>query len=425
MEKFPSYPPQRNAAVLAKLDYYTCDFYETSMSWVLQEYLGLPFSVNDQFYREVFNDNRTAQDYTGFRYNCVSVSVSRRDLRQMQRNLRELDSDQLKFIMHQTYSKVHLEISGQGLTYLRSMGFDPEVEFRKLPELSDTAFSPAGDPLPKWHVTRVDFAFDFVNYMSDLYQSCYDYLYPIFVDCYQQGKSPRVSVCGHGSSYGFDLKTTVRTIDIGGRGGRQKCRIYDKLFETRCKKRELDPEELGGISDVKSWTRFEIEYGRDLASSVLYGHGDYLAVLKFAQGNFKFYNPDTRKPAPFWDEMYNWGEIGEFIQNAKWSEPVVTKEMVVAKAGDNLDDTAFILVYGWEAFCVLKQQVIDEMMMGTDRRSEYRRKKLLNNVQLLQDDILDSSKWRGGRFVRSYNPQFKRLLLDRFPDHMSMGEGLR
>lgn len=395
MVKFDSCPPKYNSAVLAKIDSYSCDFYECSMADVVCGYLKLPINVQDEFFRDVFSSSRTSEKFVGWRYNNIFVSARASDMRAEVRELTELDEVQSKVVFNTQYAVVRLNVSGQGLTYLRSVGFDPEVEFRKLPELRDNSFSPGGDPLPKWHVTRVDIAFDFINYMGTFYDDCYDYLLPIFQTCLSEGRSPRV-VCGSiNRNYSFDLKTTTRTITVGTRGHHNMCRIYDKLYERKCKKADLDPAETGGISNISSWIRFEIEYGRDKASEVLYGHGDYLSILKFAQSTFKFFIPKTSTPAPFWDELYNWGEIAEFIQNVNWYEPVETKESVISKAANNLDVVAYIAVYGWDAFRHLMQSAIDEMMVGTDRRSEYRRKKFLTKVTLLQDDYLDSSQWHG------------------------------
>lgn len=99
------------------------------------------------------------------------------------------------------------------------------------------------------------------------------------------------------------------------------------------------------------------------------------------------------------------------IQNAKWEEPVVTKENVIYSVTSNSRLISTFLVFGIRGVIELIQQELDSYVGKSDRFTSYKLKKITELCTILQDGTLDTRKWKGGSWLPT-KTGFK-LLLDR------------
>ena len=227
----------------------------------------------------------------------------------------ELDPE--KFKDHK-FSSIRLHISGTGLNQLRQIGINCEEYFRVSPEDLDLPF----------HVTRVDIAFDFVNFKPEFIDQCFRFL----DDPKKLTPSGRLAVVALPGGMSFKtVRGDQKTIYIGAPTSERYLRIYDKLLE-RTKSNggvfnDLDFD--GKTTGIKSWTRIEWQLRKEKAARILYSDdtGMDLSIfyLKILREIFEFYSfrdceltssrDDHIEVAEFWKTFFNWQEIEKLNQS--------------------------------------------------------------------------------------------------------------
>lgn len=297
-------------AILCRIDYYHAKFFNVTIDYVLNNFLNLGFSFTDTFLSDVYETFKANFEAIHWRYNFITVSTKHRYFNDFEEALDES-------VFYRKFEEIELDISGQGLAYLRSIGFDPEVEFRKLPLISN---DDPEHPEQIWRVTRVDFAFDLINYAPQFLQQCINWCLPICQEAYMNGQKPAVSTCGGGNSYACNPSLKDQALYLGTRGARHYLRIYDKLYESKCKGKLVDLDGLEGFDNIDSYIRIELECHRDVPSKLLYSFGDYESIFKYIYEKYRFYDKHKRRVAQFWVDLFDWETIGSIIQNANFVE---------------------------------------------------------------------------------------------------------
>lgn len=376
-------------AILCRIDYYRAKFFNVTIDYVINNFLNLGISFHDTFLKDVYECFKKDHEAIGWKYNCINVSTKHQYFNDFEEALNEA-------VFYRKFTEITLDISGEGLRYLRSIGFDPEVEFRKLPLLANDDLE---HPVQMWRVTRVDFAFDLINYAPSFLEDCMNWCLPICQEAYMNGESPIVSCCGKGNNFVCDPKLKQHYLALGSRGAPNYLRIYDKLYESKCNNKLIDVDGLEGFDQIDSYIRIELECKRDIPEKLLYGVGDYETIFKYIYDKYRFYDKRKRRVAQFWVDLFDWETIGTIIQNAKWEEPVVTKENIEYSVVSNSRLISFVLDRGFYALACDIARELRSYRGKSDRYTAYKLKKIIEYCTILQDGDLDTNKWKGGHWI--------------------------
>ena len=193
-------------------------------------------------------------DFVRFEFQGIVISFYLTD---WQDAFSEGDVDKL---YNSHFRKIQFLSMGRGLAYLRSLGLDIDSDNSILRVFS-----------PSMHVTRVDFAFDFVNYSLDfdLFE-----MFGKFVsrpDCLsEQG---RLCVRGRKAGLSFTRKygSSEKTFYIGSSSSERLLRVYDKYLERKQASGGLFTDSrFGDPAGVTSWIRAELQTRKVLAEKFLF-----------------------------------------------------------------------------------------------------------------------------------------------------------
>lgn len=367
--------------IYARLDYYSAVFNDVTVDYVLNNFLKLGVEVENEFVRNV---QERALGYTNhFEWSFQNIRV-----RVRQDAVSTADDLYSTNVFLRNFQWIQLDISGQGLDYLRSRDFDPDTELRKLPLMY------GDDPehmKPIWHVTRADFAFDFVNYAGNFLDQCMEWVIP----CCQKSWSPKVSTCGKSAPLTVSPRPAEHTLYIGSTRSDAMLRIYDKKIETEKRGNALDAYEKFGVDNIESWIRIEWQTRNKVAHQYLYSESDWLSILKEIYRRYCFYDAENKGPADFWIRLYNWDVISNIIQNANWTEPVITKEGLISKVTNNPDTWAVIAEMGVVAFLRCVQKAMSVSYAFESRSAAYKYKKFERDMRILQDGAFNPDEWAG------------------------------
>lgn len=367
--------------IYARLDYYSAVFNDVNVDYVLNDFLKLGVEVENEF---VHNVQERALGYTNhFEWAFQNIRI-----RVKQDHVSTADDIYNPNVFLRKFQWIQLDISGQGLDYLRERGFDPDTEFRKLPLMY------GDDPehmKPLWHVTRADFAFDFINYAGDFLDKCMEWVIP----CCVKAMAPKVTTCGSGRPLGVSPRPAEHTLYIGSTRSDSMLRIYDKKIETEKRGAAMDAYQKFGVENIESWIRIEWQTRNKVAHQYLYSESDWLSILKEIYRRYSFYDAENKGPADFWIRLYNWDVISNIIQNANWTEPVITKEGLISKVTNNPDTWAVIAHMGVVAFLRCVQQAMTISAAFESRSAVYKYKKFERDMRILQDGSFSPDEWAG------------------------------
>ncbi len=218
-----------------------------------------------------------------------------------------LDADDLDrtSLSNKKLPKIRIEFTGTALRYLRSTGEWNELHYLTKPFMNE-----------RDHLTRLDLAFDLVNYRPELLKKCIDYTNN------PDNISPSGRLCFMNvqSGWSFDVRGgAVKTLYIGSPQSDKRLRIYDKKYERGTHLPESD------FPECQSWIRVEWQLRNAWANAfhmqdVSDSKAFYLRTLKTIYETFQFCHYDKKQrrqvPEAFWQELWNFEEIEAIILNA-------------------------------------------------------------------------------------------------------------
>lgn len=295
----------QQSIIQTSIDWFQGVFNNVDFTFVLHDFLGLGYCpYQDPEVMQAF-ELRMGYDWQlGFNYNGIIVTTNK------DRLLAAKDEGD---VFHYVFDTVQLKVTGEGMRYLRSV--NPEIESilhhkRILDEFG----------IASWHITRCDFAFDLINYHFDFLGDLVDHLNGIY---FSGGRA--VPTVGMGRPQKFEVRTGAQsTVYVGSTRSPKLLRVYDKLVESKGDLSKL-PCELPEGYVVDSWCRIEFQTRNEWAYRVFYGTTDWMVRFKEVYEQFAFCD-EERNICDFWSDLFNWQVVGSIIQNAKWAEPVLTKE---------------------------------------------------------------------------------------------------
>lgn len=349
--------------VTSKIDWFQAVFVNRSFSYVLFDFIGLEPMTFDPSFLQSFNRYLGYDTQFGWSYNGISLSGHLREMEQ--RGLCETSD-----VFNANLAKVQLSISGSGLDYLRQQGIDVNEFCRRIPELDDN-----GQPV--WHPTRVDFAFDFVNFSEDLYSRCSRFLHDEYSDY------GYVKTNGSCRPIKYSVRSGgERTIYLGSARSDRLLRIYDKKLEQLDRSGILKYTPID--DDITNWTRIELQVRNGNAYNLLYGSSDFSDILRFIYDNYVFVTLDNKR-VDFFDDYISRDSLGSIIQNANYMRPRAdreSKEIQFRKFRRLL--VAFIAAYGYDYV----NTEVEKFLRSTytdDVYGRYLCKQLAQDIAVLTD----------------------------------------
>ncbi len=217
-------------------------------------------------------------------------------------------------IFNTRFNKIKLDISGTGLDYLRENGFDPEtVFFRHLD----------GFDSKEYHYTRIDVAYDLIDYMPDFVTEC--------KKSARESMDPDTLRCPVKS--GNAVKWSSRggsenTIYFGSTKSERLLRIYDKklqftqsnMYASKC------PYKWGDTLP-RSWIRIELQCRNPQAcGEILYDCGTFKDVFRYIYDKYaqreveKRYDSNVKWRGIYshWDNLFDWNKIPLLLQKSNF-----------------------------------------------------------------------------------------------------------
>lgn len=323
------YQTSENKGIYAQLDNFTLMVYSSSMKDVI-EWLGLNLET---FAGDLFNSKQMIMylnayqfEWNGIRIQAYGSSSQKMyELIAHNNYLSGLSEDERLLqggyidVFDVTLEQIRLELTGTGLRYLRENVNHHVDNFLRNPAYK----------MPNAKVTRVDFAFDFINYMPGILDSLIEYAQAYCTD------TGRVLTYG-----GRGYKCRVHTVGdkcmyLGSPQSAQMLRIYDKRLEQLDVNREVYSKP-NPYDNPDSWIRFEFQLRDDKAHNMCYNLSTsadcllmptFYSIFRQLMKSYIFIDPNTTKDnrAPYepFLELWDWEEIEPIIQNAKCNEEFV------------------------------------------------------------------------------------------------------
>lgn len=407
-----------SAAIFYKLDALTIVFENCSIVDVL-DIFGMSDHLTPDFV-QLFNsrflssygyaaDLRISFDGIGIQSRVYDV-LNAFDLK----NLDLLDSIDPHEFFGKNLPYIRLDMMGKALDYVRSCGID----------IDSFIFKPFYDQLPvgsNYHFTRLDFAFDLLDYKPEFLKLCKAacHLY--------ESPQHRVSLRGIDTGATWSERNGDQDTLYFGKGAGDRClRIYDKKLQfeqsgkyvTECPY-HFDDETSGKTLLPNSWIRIELQCRREKqCHHLVYGeNASFLGIFRFIYETYAIRKGQGRNVpvCEFWDDLFDWNLITKIIQNAK----TVEYKNPFARASKYVSECALgpiIQVYsqiGARAFILWLEEQI-EFMQSQPSGSRDRLR-----IDRIFDKILFSNHGKYPEFLvrdpRSTKLYFKRDFADLVP----------
>lgn len=290
--------------IYCKIDWMTVIFEKCTLNHVLK-WLKLDNCVSE-FCESVYEQSRGYDVLFKFLYNGIILETSKFGFFE----------GQATSTFDTVVPKIRLELSGSALDYLRSINVDMDTYRFVVPEL------PEGGG---YHFTRVDWAYDFVNYMPGFVDKMIDHCH---TNALPSGRIPLASTKG---AIGCRIVTGgQKTVYLGSPQSDRMLRVYDK----RMQHVDLSTgayKKSNPYGNPDSWYRIEWQTRNKTAHAYAIGtddkgnHADFKSILydifekyAFADGTYDA-RRSKRPPVEFWKMLFNWKEIeSRIIQNANF-----------------------------------------------------------------------------------------------------------
>ena len=278
-----------NYGIYMKVDWLTvifedCTMYEV-LCWINMQDSVLEFALGQ--YEVV----RTLNTEFVFQYNGVQLYTP--DLHYY------LDDSKLDCkVFDIPLKKIRLDLSGSALDFLRSTGLDMNTHIFNEPQLSEAG---------QYHFTRIDYAYDFINYCPDFMNEFKRY---IDNNIFPTGRVPCRGVNGGMLA---QVKTGKEfTIYIGATGSDRLLRCYDKKLQFIDRMTGIY-NKANPYNNPDSWFRIEWQCRNKFADELIFNKVDQLSVFKKLYDHYKFSEKKRtatgRAPVMFMEKLLNWDKI--------------------------------------------------------------------------------------------------------------------
>lgn len=290
--------------IYPKIDTLTFVFKDTTINRILR-WLKLDDSVGE-FIQSLYKQDSGLVPSFVFTYNNIRIEAAQ---------IGFYHSDLETPMFDVVCPSIRLYLGGEALDYLRSLGID-FIDYRwNVPDLG---------PIGAYHCTRVDWAFDFVDYKPDFLDQLITFL--------QNNELPSGRVPLKKSAIKYSLKLgSEKTVYLGSTQGSKLLRCYDK------KKQYFNPDTGLWVQcpygDCESWYRIEWQLRNDDAHGTLFSRDvvnnksfEFEDILKSIYEYYQFtcsdhdvFHNGARPDLGFWQTFLPWDEVKcRIVQNAKY-----------------------------------------------------------------------------------------------------------
>ena len=364
-------------SVYFKLDYLSMVFNNCSMGEVSRIFLCelIPFEKLAESYEKMYiNSNAYATEFK-ISTHCVTFVFKYYEVRQW------LESNKFDSFYYLPFSWLKVDISGQGLDYLRSKGYLID-DFIK--QSNKVCFGEG----KSWHFTRVDFAFDFIDYKPDFFYKCLFYLTE------NTTQDNRVSCGVKRSFYAASVRLgDQRTFYLGSNKSDKFLRVYDKRLQLNqqgqllsCPYVIYDLDQGDPILPT-SWFRMELQCRRqNVIEDLLYSSVTFADILKYIHDTF-FFNDEKGREVDFWKDFLPWDDLNSIIQNANFVNDIDYYEKTVNYVEGICFNSLvrYIALFGFDGFKKRINDILLNLQLSEDPVS-FRKlmslKKGLNNLEV-------------------------------------------
>lgn len=332
--------------IVPKLDWISLVYNDCSTLDVIRVLLGSDFDFDelDRAYSSRFEHCYGYITNLFVSFNNITFGYKQSDIESL---LFRCGDDSFSFL-NSRLPYIRVDISGQGLDYLRSLGLTVDTNFRDRDWLSGFSY---GLKL-NYHFTRVDFAFDLVNYYHDFL----DRQIQICRSC-GNPDTLRVGVVGKKGGLAYSIREgDQKTLYLGTGRSDRVLRIYDKLLQFR-KSGKLGEcpyniEYSDGVHVPDSWIRIELQCRRPQAcEDLLFGSDNFLDVFMYIKKEFALRNEENRLDKS-WEDLFDWDQCHEIICNEYFVqyEPIENRVVAWVEGCAAVNILAYVAYHGWDSF---------------------------------------------------------------------------
>lgn len=280
--------------IYSKIDNVTIMFKDCKINDVLK-FIKCDGLISE-FFQAWFETYSNQSDIIQFNYNGCRVEVRKGYLYGMQHDVN---------IFFRILPEIRLELTGTGLDFLRSIGIIPETYFR------DPIHYPG--ERSNFHLTRIDFAFDLINYAPELIDTLIKHINE------QKTDTDRLVIYGKSSSLVYKIKTGgEKTVYLGSTSSQRMLRIYDKRLQYVDRRTGTYVKD-NPYSNPDSWIRIEMQCRKDIANQLCFAENMNMeSIFKYIYENYCFAIGTTtynRVPCEWWSKLLDWSKIPRIIQN--------------------------------------------------------------------------------------------------------------
>lgn len=379
------------------IDWFQCVYNDCSIEDVFAS-IGVNYLITDDVEKVLAERFWISEGYLTslvFNFNGMILKIRGYDLQQLLSDHGLADADELDAdVFSWVFPYLNLTLSGSTLAFLRESGVD----------VNSILFAPLIVPNDaSYHVTRVDFAFDFINYKSDFLDNCID---QISRSTLPSGRLMSIGA-GNGMCYTLRNGSKEKTLYLGSSKSNKLLRIYDKNMQYQFKQGSNPYAE--GDELPSSWIRLELQTRREAeCHKLLYGcNGDMMKVLRYVYDNFALVESDgtgygkERHISDCWLTLFDWGTIARIIQNAN----CVQVQDVLARSSRFVENTAFsslavfVAFYGFDALkdIILKQ--FNDLQFSDSDLYQRRFNTLMSKILSVTGELPLYCKRVGNKFI--------------------------
>lgn len=320
--------------VVAKFDYFTAMYYDCKVVDILKFFnldMYLTNDLLDCYNNRYYQANNSGKYVKVLLAPGISVELHVSSIWEALKLHDQLDLTFDQFC-NTVFPSIRLAFTGTGLEYLRSENYDVEHRFMMPSYICDingnmVANAPDGT---RCKITRLDVAFDFLNYPIQIYQTMCKL-------CNEFETIPGHIFCGLNSKKNVTSKWCAktgseRTLYLGSTNSEKLVRIYDKLFQYESSKDPISkfPYKTKDGVIPESWHRLEMQLKRDEADDLLFKScGDFTKMLNWFYYQFALCSAKGRV-IPEFEQIFDWELLGSIIQNANYVSVLPSRDERIA-----------------------------------------------------------------------------------------------
>lgn len=307
--------------IYPKIDWLTLMIYDTTINHVLR-FLGVVDDAADFLSSRYVEKSGYATNYV-FSYHYINIKA-------VELGFYNTAPGTPLFDVH--VPAVRVDLGGQALDYLRGIGF--EVYDKRFSSFDFGKGEVKIYNSPQVKCTRVDWAFDFIDYKPEILDQLIDFCIN------NQLPSGRVPMYSSKGAIQLEIRQGhEKILYLGARSAEKKLRVYDKKLQ--CFNSDTGLWSTDPYGDPDSWIRFEWQLRNDHAMDTLFGYqdchyNDYKNILRRIFDDYRFGDASNGGPGKkreelvFWHDFLPWSELeGRIIQNANYVLPIARSERVI------------------------------------------------------------------------------------------------